>query len=85
MIHYRNFHSEMEHGDEDWLDPVKASRELMDSDDKYNRILSRKCEGKHKGKTFKQQHDDCRFIRLIQNNIYNASESAADGFKLCGS
>ena len=28
MIHYRNFHSEMEHGDEDWLDPVKASRSL---------------------------------------------------------
>lgn len=50
MIHYRNFHSEMEHGDEDWLDPVKASRELMDSDDKYNRILSENVKVSIRGK-----------------------------------
>ena len=75
----------MEHGDEDWLDPVKASRELKDSDDKYNRILSENVKVSIRGKLSKQQHDDCRFIRLIQNNIYNASESATDGFKLCGS
>ena len=40
MVHYRDFHSEMEHGDEDWLDSIKASKELMDKDDKFNRILS---------------------------------------------
>ena len=50
MIHYRNFHSEMEHGDEDWLDPVKASRELKDSDDKYNRILSENVKVSIRGK-----------------------------------
>lgn len=40
MYYYRDFHSEMEHGSEDWLDPVKACRELKDDDIKYNRILS---------------------------------------------
>ena len=50
MIHYRNFHSEMEHGDEDWLDPVKASMELKDSDDKYNRILSENVKVSIRGK-----------------------------------
>lgn len=40
MYYYRDFHSEMEHGSEDWLDPAKACRELRDDDIKYNRILS---------------------------------------------
>lgn len=51
MIHYRNFHSEMEHGDEDWLDPETASRELADKDDdKNNRIVSENVKVSMKGR-----------------------------------
>lgn len=51
MIHYRNFHSEMEHGDEDWLDPEAASRELADKDDdKNNRIVSENVKVSMKGR-----------------------------------
>ena len=38
MVHYRDFHSNMEHGDEDWLDPEAASRELADKDDKNKKM-----------------------------------------------
>ena len=50
MVHYRDFHSEMEHGDEDWLDSIKASKELMDKDDKFNRILSENVKVSLRGK-----------------------------------
>ncbi len=39
LYYFRDFHSN-EHGDEDWLDAGKASQELADKDEKYNRILS---------------------------------------------
>ena len=50
MVHYRDFHDDMEHGDEDWLDPVKASKELSDKEDKYNRILSENVKVSLRGK-----------------------------------
>lgn len=50
LVHYRNFHSEMEHGDEDWLDPVKACNELKDKEEKYNRILSENVKVSIRGK-----------------------------------
>lgn len=50
LVHYRNFHSEMEHGDEDWLDPVKACNELKDKEEKYNRILSENVKVSLRGK-----------------------------------
>ena len=50
MVHYRDFHSDMEHGDEDWLDSIKASKELMDKDDKFNRILSENVKVSLRGK-----------------------------------
>lgn len=50
LVHYRDFHSEMEHGDEDWLDPVKACNELKDKEEKYNRILSENVKVSLRGK-----------------------------------
>lgn len=50
MVHYRDFHSNMEHGDEDWLDPEAASRELADKDDKNNRIVSENVKVSMKGR-----------------------------------
>lgn len=50
LVHYRDFHSEMEHGDEDWLDPVKACNELKDKGEKYNRILSENVKVSLRGK-----------------------------------
>lgn len=51
MVHYRDFHSDMEHGDEDWLDPETASRELADKDDdKNNRIVSENVKVSMKGR-----------------------------------
>lgn len=38
--HYRDFHSDIEEGSEDWLDPVVACRQYKDEIAKYNRILS---------------------------------------------
>ena len=40
LYYSRNFQTEMEHGDENWLDVEAACRELEDEDEKYNRILS---------------------------------------------
>lgn len=40
MYYYRNFQMEMEHGDALWLDVGKACRELADTEEKYNRVLS---------------------------------------------
>lgn len=50
LVHYRDFHSEMEHGDEDWLDPVKACNELKGKEEKYNRILSENVKVSIRGK-----------------------------------
>lgn len=38
--YYRDFHSDIEEGSEDWLDPVAACRQYKDEIAKYNRILS---------------------------------------------
>lgn len=40
LYYSRNFQTEMEHGDEDWLEAAAACRELKDEDERYNRILS---------------------------------------------
>lgn len=40
MYYYRDFHSDIEHGDADWLDVDEANAQLADKEDKYNRIVT---------------------------------------------
>ena len=40
LYYYRNFQSAIEHGSADWLEPEKACLELVDKEEKYNRILT---------------------------------------------
>lgn len=40
MYYYRDFHSDIEHGDADWLDVDEANAQLADKEDKYNRIIT---------------------------------------------
>ena len=40
MYYYRNFHLDIEHGSEDWLDVKTAARELKDKEPVYNRVLT---------------------------------------------
>ena len=40
MYYYRNFQSEMEHGDANWVEPEVITKELSDKEEICNRILS---------------------------------------------
>lgn len=65
QLHYRNFQTEMEHGDEDWLDPEVACKELADKEnDKNNRIVSENVKVSMRGK-------------LSNNNMLTVGSSGA--------